>query len=72
MRVGYCRVSTTKAEQDISLEGQQQQLLAAGCDEVIVERASAFKGQREGMDSPLGPGGQRPGHRGVSCRSVTS
>ena len=48
MRVGYCRVSTTKAEQDISLEGQQQQLLAAGCDEVIVERASAFKGQRKG------------------------
>ena len=48
MRVGYCRVSTTKAEQDISLEGQQQQLIAAGCDEVIVERASAFKGQRKG------------------------
>ena len=48
MRVGYCRVSTTKAEQDISIEGQQQQLLAAGCDEVIVERASAFKGQRKG------------------------
>ena len=45
---GYCRVSTTKSEQDISLEGQQQQLLAAGCDEVIVERASAFKGQRKG------------------------
>ena len=48
MRVGYCRVSTLKAEQDLSLEGQQQQLLAAGCDEVIVERASAFKGQRKG------------------------
>ena len=48
MRVGYCRVSTTKSEQDISIEGQQQQLLAAGCDEVIVERASAFKGQRKG------------------------
>ena len=48
MRVGYCRVSTTKESQDISLEGQQQQLLAAGCDEVIVERASAFKGQRKG------------------------
>ena len=48
MRVGYCRVSTTRAEQDISLEGQQQQLIAAGCDEVIVERASAFKGQRKG------------------------
>ena len=48
MRVGYCRVSTQKAGQDISLEGQHQQLLAAGCDEVIVERASAFKGQRKG------------------------
>ena len=42
------RVSTTKSEQDISIEGQQQQLIAAGCDEVIVERASAFKGQRKG------------------------
>ena len=48
MRVGYCRVSTQKTEQDISIEGQQQQLIAAGCDEVIVERASAFKGQRKG------------------------
>ena len=48
MRVGYCRVSTQKAEQDISIEGQQQQLLAAGCDEVIVDRASAYKGQRKG------------------------
>ena len=48
MRVGYCRVSTQKTEQDVSIEGQQQQLLAAGCDEVIVERASAFKGQRKG------------------------
>ena len=48
MRVGYCRVSTTKREQDVSLEGQQQQLSQAGCDEVIVERASAFKGERKG------------------------
>lgn len=48
MRVGYCRVSTRKSEQDVSLEGQQQQLKQAGCDEVIVERASAFKGDRKG------------------------
>lgn len=48
MRVGYCRVSTRKSEQDISLEGQQRQLMQAGCDEVIVERASAFKGERKG------------------------
>ena len=48
MRVGYCRVSTQKSEQDTSIEGQQQQLIAAGCDEVIVERASAFKGERKG------------------------
>ena len=48
MRVGYCRVSTTKSEQDISIEGQRQQLLAAGCDEIVSERASAFKGQRKG------------------------
>tara|TARA_A200000159_G_scaffold68719_4_gene63688 strand:+ start:3204 stop:4499 length:1296 start_codon:yes stop_codon:yes gene_type:complete len=48
MRVGYCRVSTTKSEQDISIEGQRQQLLAAGCDEIVSERASAYKGQRKG------------------------
>lgn len=50
MKVGYARVSTTKAEQDTSLEGQEQQLLAAGCQKVIVERGSAYKGRRLGWD----------------------
>ena len=48
MKVGYCRVSTTKAEQDISIAGQQKQLVEAGCEEVISERKSAYKGRRPG------------------------
>jgi len=31
VRVGYCRVSTVKTEQDISIDGQRQQLEEAGC-----------------------------------------
>jgi DNA invertase Pin-like site-specific DNA recombinase len=50
VRIGYARVSTTKTEQDLSIEGQEQQLLAAGCDRVIVERASAYRGRRPGWD----------------------
>lgn len=49
MRVGYARVSTDKAEQDISIEAQVQQLTAAGCDRVIRERGSAY---REGRRRP--------------------
>jgi DNA invertase Pin-like site-specific DNA recombinase len=50
--VGYARVSTDQADQDLSIEAQVQQLLAAGCDRVIRERASAFKdgGRRPGWD----------------------
>lgn len=47
MRVGLARVSTSKRTQDISIEGQVQQLEAAGCDRVLAERASAYqKGKR--------------------------
>jgi DNA invertase Pin-like site-specific DNA recombinase len=47
MRVGLARVSTTKRAQDVSIEGQVQQLEAAGCDRVLAERASAYqKGKR--------------------------
>ena len=47
MRVGLARVSTSKRQQDISIEGQVQQLEAAGCDRVLAERASAYqKGRR--------------------------
>ena len=50
IRVAYCRVSTSKSEQDLSLEGQQQQLKAAGAERVIVERHSAYQGQRPGWE----------------------
>jgi DNA invertase Pin-like site-specific DNA recombinase len=50
MRIGYCRVSTTATEQGISYEEQARQLYAAGCDQVIAERRSAFKGKRPEWD----------------------
>lgn len=51
MRIGYARTSTTQDEQDTSIEGQTAQLKAAGCDRVIVERRSAFRGKgRPGWD----------------------
>lgn len=43
MRVGYARVSTDKAEQDISIDAQVQQLIAAGCSKVIRERGTAYR-----------------------------
>jgi DNA invertase Pin-like site-specific DNA recombinase len=46
MRVGFARVSTDKREQDTSIDGQVEQLKAAGCDPVITERASAYSGKR--------------------------
>ena len=54
MIIGYARVSTGKAEQDISIEAQVQQLQEAGCDRVITERRSAFKDlARPGWDELL-------------------
>jgi DNA invertase Pin-like site-specific DNA recombinase len=52
MILGYARVSTEQADQDLSIEAQVQQLMDAGCDRVIRERASAFKdgGKRPGWD----------------------
>ncbi len=50
VKVGYARVSTDKREQDISIEGQVQQLEAAGCDRVIAERSSAYRGPRKGWN----------------------
>jgi DNA invertase Pin-like site-specific DNA recombinase len=41
--VGYARVSTDKAEQDISIDAQVQQLLSAGCERVIRERGTAYR-----------------------------
>lgn len=52
--IGYARVSTDKAEQDISIAEQVQQLKAAGCDRVIAERRSAHKdAARPGWDELL-------------------
>jgi DNA invertase Pin-like site-specific DNA recombinase len=50
MRVGYARTSTAQEEQDTSIDGQVAQLEAAGCERVIAERRSAFKGARPGWD----------------------
>lgn len=55
MIIGYARVSTDKAEQDISIAEQVQQLKAAGCDRVIAERRSAHKdAPRPGWEELLG------------------
>lgn len=43
MILGYARVSTDKADQDISIAEQVRQLKGAGCDRVIAERRSAHK-----------------------------
>jgi DNA invertase Pin-like site-specific DNA recombinase len=50
MRVGYARTSTAQEDQDTSIDGQVAQLEAAGCERVIAERRSAFKGARPGWD----------------------
>ena len=68
MIIGYARVSTDKAEQDISIAEQVQQLKAAGCDRVIAERRSAHKdASRPGWDELLAlvAGGQV--RRVVAC-----
>ena len=43
--VGHARVSTKGADQDTSIDQQVIDLKALGCDVIIVERASAYKGQ---------------------------
>jgi hypothetical protein len=54
MRIGYARVSTTKAEQEVSIEGQVADLQAAGCVRVIAETKSAYKGRRSGWEELWG------------------
>ena len=46
MILGYCRVSTTKSEQDTSVKAQRQQLQSAGCQRIVEERRSAYKDSR--------------------------
>ena len=48
LKVGFARVSTDKRAQDVSIQEQEKQLKAAGCDRVLVLRESAFKGRRRG------------------------
>jgi DNA invertase Pin-like site-specific DNA recombinase len=51
VRIGYARTSTAQEEQDKSIEGQVVELKRAGCERVIAERRSAFKGNaRPGWD----------------------
>lgn len=55
MIVGYARVSTDDAGQDISIAEQVRQLREAGCDRVIAERRSAHKDSpRPGWEELLG------------------
>ena len=52
MILGYCRVSTTKAEQDTSVKAQRMQLQSAGCERIVEERRSAFNaGKRPGWET---------------------
>ena len=52
MILGYCRVSTSKTEQDTSVKAQKAQLHAAGCERIVEERRSAFKaGKRPGWET---------------------
>ena len=49
MRIGYGRVSTT----DQSLDAQRDALQAAGCDQVLVDRASGKLASRPELDKAL-------------------
>lgn len=50
MKVGYARTSTI--EQVAGIEGQKRDLLAAGCEKIFEEHASAVK-KRDGLDQAL-------------------
>ena len=47
MKIGYARVSTEKTEQDQSVDAQIDALRRAGCQKILQERRSAFKGKRK-------------------------
>ena len=47
MKVGYARVSTDKRTQDNSVDAQVRALTKAGCQKVLEERGSGFKGRRK-------------------------
>lgn len=49
MRIGYGRVST----RDQNTDGQRDALAAAGCDEVLIDKASGKLARRPGLDQAL-------------------
>lgn len=52
--IGYARVSSSKADQDISIEDQVVHLQELGCDRIIAERRSAYTSRvRRGWDELL-------------------
>jgi hypothetical protein len=52
--IGYARVSSSKADQDISIEDQVAHLQELGCDRIIAERRSAYTSRaRRGWDELL-------------------
>lgn len=55
MKIGYARVSTMRqGSQGTSLESQERALLAAGCERVVLERASGKQGNhRPKLDALL-------------------
>ena len=53
MKYGYARVSTWKQTKGNSLEEQHQQLMEAGCDEIIEEQYTGTVRKRPKLDSLL-------------------
>ncbi len=49
MRIGYGRVST----RDQNPDGQRDALVAAGCEEVLVDKASGKLSRRPALDKAL-------------------
>ncbi len=53
MILGYCRISTDGGDQDDAFQAQADRLRAAGCDQVIAERESGRKADREGLSEVM-------------------
>lgn len=47
--LGYCRISTDGEDQDNAFQAQVDRLASAGCDQIISERESGRKADREGL-----------------------
>lgn len=53
MKYGYARVSTRKQTKGNSLEEQRQQLMKAGCDEIVEEQYTGTVRKRPNLDNLL-------------------